>query len=243
MIRFAIIVLVVVLFLVLSLPLLLVEVIIGKFNEPLMRRSCLRIVQFMFRVVQKLAGIKLTVIGQEKIPTDTPVLYVANHRGAFDIIVGYTYVIGLCGFIAKIELKKVPLLNLWMNQLYCLFLDRENIRAGLDTILKAIDQVKNGVSMFICPEGTRNSGDEMLPFKEGGMKIAEKTGCPIVPVAFYGTDHVFERQMPRICPADVFMVFGDPIYTAQLDRAEKKHLGERCRTTIQGMLDEIRANQ
>ena len=134
----------------------------------------------------------------------------------------------------------MPLLPLWMDKLYCLFLDRENIRAGLDTILKAIDQVKHGVSIFICPEGTRNATDEMLPFKEGGMKIAEKTGCPIVPVAILGTEELLESHMPFIRPADVTIWFGEPIYTAQLDRAEKKHLGEKSRSIIEEMLKELR---
>ena len=240
MIRFILMALTVALFLILGLPLLLIETIVGKFNEPLMRRSSLRIVQFMFRLLLKMAGARITVIGQEKIPTDQPVLYVANHRSAFDILLGYTNVPGLCGFIAKKELNKVPILNLWMRKLYCLFLDRDNIRAGLDTILKAIDQVKHGVSIFICPEGTRSHTDELLPFKEGGMKIAEKTGCPIIPVALYGTDDLFEKHFPCVRPADVTIWFGDPIYTAQLERAEKKHLGERCRGIIEGMLTELR---
>lgn len=243
MIRAIFIVLSVALFLILGLPILLIETIIGKFNEPLMRRSSLRIVQGMFRLILKMSGARITVIGQENIPADQPVLYVANHRSAFDILLGYTNVPGLCGFIAKKELNKVPILNLWMNKLYCLFLDRDNIRAGLDTILKAIDQVKYGVSMFICPEGTRSQGDELLPFKEGGMKISEKTGCPIVPVALYGTDDLFEKHMPFIRPADVTIQFGEPIYTAQLERAEKKHLGERCRSIIEGMLAELRQQQ
>jgi len=240
MIRAILIIVSVVLFLILGLPILLIETIIGKFNEPLMRRSCLRIVQFMFRLILKLSGARITVIGQENIPTDQPVLYVANHRSAFDILLGYTNVPGLCGFIAKKELNSVPILNLWMNKLYCLFLDRDNIRTGLDTILKAIDQVKHGVSIFICPEGTRSQSDELLPFKEGGMKISEKTGCPIIPVALHGTDDLFEKHMPFIRPADVTIRFGEPIYTAQLERSEKKHLGERCRSIIEEMLTEIR---
>ncbi len=243
MIRFLLMALTIALFLILGLPLLLAETILGKFNEPLMRRSSLRIVQFMFRLLLKMAGARVTVIGQDKIPTDQPVLYVANHRSYFDILVGYTNVIGLCGFISKKEMDKFPILNLWMRKLYCLFLDRDNLRAGLDTILKAIDQVKHGVSIFICPEGTRSQGDEMLPFKEGGMKISEKTGCPVIPVAILGTDDLFEKHVPFVRPADVTIWFGDPIYTADLERAEKKHLGERCRGIIEGMLTELRQKQ
>ena len=130
-----------------------------------------------------------------------------------------------------------------MRKLHCLFLDRSSLRAGLDTILKAIEQVKQGISIFIFPEGTRSQGDEMLPFKEGGMKISEKTGCPVIPVAILGTDNIFENHIPFVRPADVTIYFGEPIYTTQLERAEKKHLGERCRGIIEGMLTELLQKQ
>lgn len=243
MIRCILVVLIIALFLILGLPLLLFETVLGKFNEPLMRSSSLRIVQFMFRLILKVAGARVTVIGQENIPTDQPVLYVSNHRSYFDILVGYISVVGLCGFIAKKEINSVPILNLWMRKLHCLFLDRSSLRAGLDTILKAIEQVKQGISIFIFPEGTRSQGDEMLPFKEGGMKISEKTGCPVIPVAILGTDNIFENHIPFVRPADVTICFGEPIYTAQLERAEKKHLGERCRGIIEGMLTELLQKQ
>lgn len=243
MIRFFIVILTIVLFLVGTIPLLLIETLIGKFNEPLMRRSSLRIVQWIFRVILWETGSDITVIGRENIPTDRPVLYVSNHRSYFDILLGYTNVPGLCGFIAKKELNQIPLLNCWMRKLYCLFLDRDNLKAGLDTILKAIDQVKNGVSIFLCPEGTRNHADEMLPFKEGGMKIAEKTNCPIVPVAITGSDDIWENHVPFVRAAKITIRFGEPIYLEGMERSEKKHLGARTQGVIAEMLKEIREGQ
>ncbi len=240
MIRFILVFLTIVLFLIGGIPLLLIEALIGCFNEPLMRRSSLRIVQWVFRVILWETGAKITVLGRENIPTDRSVLYIANHRSYFDILLGYTNVVGLCGFIAKKEMDRFPLLNNWMRNLYCLFLDRDNLKAGLDTILKAIDYEKQGISIFLCPDGTRNQGTEMLPFKEGGMKIAEKSGCPIVPVAIVGTDDLFENHVPWIRAAQVTIRFGEPIYTDSLERAEKKHLGAKTQAVIAAMLDEMR---
>lgn len=242
MFRLIIVFLTIVIFLVGGIPILLIETLIGKFNEPLMRRSSLRIVQWIFRVILWETGSRITVIGRENIPTDQSVLYVSNHRSYFDILLGYTNIVGLCGFIAKKEIDRVPLLNCWMRKLYCLFLDRDNLKAGLDTILKAIEYEKQGISIFLCPEGTRNQGEEMLPFKEGGLKIAEKSGCPIVPVAVTGTDNIFENHIPWIHASNVTIRFGEPIYTAGMERAEKKHLGARTQAVIAGMLEEMKAN-
>lgn len=112
-----------------------------------------------------------------------PVLYVGNHRSIFDIILSYPFLKNNTGFVAKESLKKTPLVGWWMWYLNCLFLNRENIKEGLKTILKGVELVKNGSSIFIFPEGTRSETEDLLPFKEGSLKIAEKGKCPIVPVA------------------------------------------------------------
>ncbi len=71
----------------------------------------------------------------------------------------------------KKELLKVPLLSIWMKYLHCLFLDREDIKQGLQTILTAIDKIKSGISIFVFPEGTRNKVEgTFLPFHEGCFK-------------------------------------------------------------------------
>lgn len=128
-----------------------------------------------------LAGTKLTVIGEENVPKDQPVLYIGNHRSYFDIVITYARCPRLTGYVAKSEMLKVPLLRTWMKRLYCLFLDRSDIKQGLQTILTGIAQIKDGVSMCIFPEGTRNTNAselDLLPFHEGSLKMAEKTGCP-----------------------------------------------------------------
>jgi 1-acyl-sn-glycerol-3-phosphate acyltransferase len=129
----------------------------------------------------------------------------------------------------------------WMRCLNCLFLDRENLKAGLKTILKGVEYIKEGYSMFIMPEGTRSQGKEMLPFKEGSMKMAEKTGCAIIPVAISNSDAVFERQAPWVKKATVIMHYGQPIYPDHLDKEQKKHIGAYVRDIIARMLEEDKA--
>ena len=117
MIRSLLIVILIVAFLILSIPILIVEWIIGKFNPYARDISSLRIVQFMFKLILFVAGTKVTVIGEDRIPKDTPVLYVGNHRSYFDIVMGYTTVPAPTGFIAKKEMIGIPLLSQWMVQM------------------------------------------------------------------------------------------------------------------------------
>lgn len=239
MIRFIVTVIFVILFLVLSIPLLIAEWLIGKRNPKLKGQSSLKIIQWAFRRIIQLSGARLTVNGRDNIPDDVPVLYVANHRSFFDIIIGYTLVKRECGFVSKKEMEKFPLFSNWMRNLHCLFLDRENVREGLKTVLTGIDYIKNDISsIWIFPEGTRNKGEELMDFKEGSLKFAEKTGCLIIPVAIKNTRDIFENHFPKIRKTDVTFTFGTPIDIAALTKEEKKFLGAYTRQIITDMLND-----
>lgn len=226
MIRLIFVFLFVFLFLVLTIPVLLVEWIIGKFNPEAKAKSSLAIVNWAFRVVAVISGTKVIVKGEENVPKDTAVLYVGNHRSFYDIILTYVRVPRLTGYVAKKEMIKVPLLSHWMKNLHCLFLDRENIKEGMKTILAGIEKVKNGISIAIFPEGTRNHvPDTFLPFHEGSFKIADKGGVPVVPMTIYNSAAVFEDHFPKIKKATVIIEYGKPIYLDQLDKDTKRNLG------------------
>lgn len=227
-------------FFILGLPVLAVDWLIRKRYPQFSAHAQLRIVQWAFRCICFMAGLKLTVIGKENVPKDEAVLYIGNHRGFFDIVVTYMLCPRLTGYIAKSGINKVPVLRVIMGRLYCLFLDRDDIKQGLQVILKAIDYVKNGISICIFPEGTRNTDNEhpesLLPFKDGSFKIAQKTGCPIVPMAIIGTADVFENHLPWIKSTKVTLVYGKPIRMNELEKDDQKHIGSYCHDVIQQML-------
>ena len=241
MIRFILVCIVVIGYLILSIPILLVEWIIGRFSPEKKDISSLRIIQAVFRFILKITGAKIPVIGEENVPKDKAVLYVGNHRSYFDVVMTYARCPRLTGYVAKIEMLRYPLLRDWMKNLYCLFLDRDDIKAGLKTILKGIEYIKNGISICIFPEGTRNHHDELLPFKEGSMKMAEKTGCPIIPMAITNSAEIFEDHIPFIHRCHVILEYGEPILVSELSKEEKKFLGAYTQQKIQTMLDKNKA--
>lgn len=226
--------------LVLGTPVLGVLWIVGKFNKPAADLATLRFVQWAFKVILFISGTRLTVKGIENVPKDEAVLYIGNHRSIFDVVVAYSLCPGLTGFIAKNGVNRIPLLRMFMKRLYCLFLDRDDIRQGMKIILSAIEYVKSGISICIFPEGTRNRDKEhpyaMLPFKEGSFKIAQKTGCKIIPMALTGTAEIFENQLPWIKKSEVTLTYGEPICVDTLSAEEKKHLGAYCRQIVASML-------
>lgn len=226
MLRLILIILYLIFYLIFSLPALFVEFLIGRFNPTLKAKSSKVLVGWGFRCISFLAGTRLIVKGRENIPTDTAVLYVGNHRSYFDVVLTLSLFPRVTGYVSKIEMKKVPVLRLWMKNIHCLFLDRNNIKEGLKTILAGVEEVKSGNSICIFPEGTRNKvNDTFLPFHEGSFKIAEKGKVPVVPMTLVNTAAVFEDHAPKIRKATVVIDFGKPIYLDELDKDTRKRLG------------------
>ena len=233
MIRLILVAVFLVLFLVLGIPLLLIEWGIGKFNQRAKDISSLRIVQWAFKMILFLAGTKVVIKGEENVPKNEPVLYVGNHRSYFDIVITYSRVPDLTGYIAKKEMLRWPLLVNWMKNLHCLFLDRQDVKQGLKTILTAIDKVKAGISICIFPEGTRNRvNDTFMEFHEGSFKVASKSGCAVVPMAIYNSAAIFEDHIPWIRKTTVIVEYGKPFYIKDLPRETQKRVGAYSRDLI-----------
>ena len=235
MIRFILAVITLLVFLVFSIILAPIQWVVGKIAMPARDRMMLAIIQTYVKLLLFVCGVKVTRIGSERIPRDTAVLYTPNHRGMFDILTTLAYAPTLPAYISKKEWRKIPLLSWWITWMHGFYLDQENVRDGLKVILAAIDAVKNGTSVTVFPEGTRNRGEderELLPFHEGTFKIATKSGCPIIPVAISHTSRVFEDQFPKVRATHVILEYGDPIYrtsTGRLRNSWDSMSGRSCR--------------
>lgn len=225
------------LFFVVSLLIFVFLYFVGLFNKNLKDRMSYAIVSWALRTVLFISGTKLDVKGMENVPRDKAALFVGNHRSFFDIVINYSVLPPLMGFIAKKEIKKVPILSSWMVRMNCLFLDRENIKEGMKTIIAGTELLKSGISVFIYPEGTRaHSDDEMAEFKEGSLKMAEKSGAPIIPVAISNSSACFEDQFPKIRKAHVIIEYGKPIDVSALSKEEKKKIGAYTHDIIKDMV-------
>ena len=242
MIRMIIVILFVVLYLITVLPYLGIEWILGRcFSKEKSDLRCLRYVQWAFRVVLFISGVKVTYLGEENIPEGEAVLYAANHRSMFDIVATYSRVPYLTGFISKDNILKVPILPLVMKRLYCLFLNRKDPKEGMKTITASFDLIRKGISIFIFPEGTRNKNDDdtrLQMMHNGSFKAAQRTGCPVIPVAISNADRVLEKQFPKIRPAHIVVRYGAPVYYKDLDAEAKKKIGDHFAALITEMLKE-----
>ncbi len=187
----------------------------------------------------KLAGSTIVVTGKENIPNG-PCVFAANHQGYADIPLMLTQLDKPNPLIAKKELEKLPLVRDWMKELNCIFIDRENARQAMDCLKQADALLKEGYSVSIFPEGTRNKGGEIAEFKGGTIRLATRAKVPIVPCCIDGTHNMLECSGYRITPAKLQIHILPAIETADMSREEIKTLDERLRNLINDKRNEIR---
>lgn len=191
----------------------------------------------MAQFILKISKTSSRVSGLENIP-EGPCVFVSNHQAIFDGFILYANLGKKSGFIAKKEIKKIPLINYWLTIMQSVFIDRHNIREGVKAINAGIDNLKNGYSMIIFPEGTRSLKSEMVDFKKGSMKLAIKANVPVVPITVDGTYKVLEVGN-KVRGNSISMVVHKPIYIDKLSKEEKKNLSITTHDIIETSLKEI----
>jgi 1-acyl-sn-glycerol-3-phosphate acyltransferase len=183
-----------------------------------------RRVQEISRFVLRKSKTLVEVEGLENIPKEACV-FVSNHQAIFDAFLLMAYIDKITGFIAKKEIKKIPLINQWLVEIRTVYLDRDNIKDGIKAINEGVENLLDGHSMIIFPEGTRSLSSEMGEFKKGSLKLATKANAPIIPVTIDGTYRVLEVGN-KVTGNKVKLRFHKPIYCDKLPKEELKELTE-----------------
>jgi 1-acyl-sn-glycerol-3-phosphate acyltransferase len=191
--------------------------------------------KFGIKVINKTDS-NVTVTGIEHIPKDKAVLFVGNHQSNFDIPLLVGYLDRPVGFVAKIELNKIPIVSKWMKLLHCVLMDRKDRRQSLKAIKEGIDNLKNGYSMVIFPEGTRSKGSRMVQFKQGSLKLATQAGVPIVPFVITGTHDMMESAGSVFGKANVSLKILEPINKDDYEEMDSQVLVEMIQGKINNEL-------
>jgi len=180
----------------------------------------------------KMNGSSIHVTGIENIPKTGGVLFVANHQSNFDIPILVGHVPRDKGFIAKLELLKVPSFSRWMKYIGCIFIDRKDPRQSLTAINNAAERLKAGHSIVIFPEGTRSADGTVGPFKAGGLRLAMKAGVPIVPVTISGSKNIMPKGSSLIKSAHVNVLISPPLMPDEFKEMGSNQISEVVRNTI-----------
>ena len=178
----------------------------------------------------KTIGVDVSVSGAENIPNET-CLFVANHTSILDVPILMFAINKDIGFISKKEVLNMPFIGYWLKVGKNIALDRSNPRDGIKAINAGVENIKDGYSMVIFPEGTRSKTGEVGEFKKGSLKLATKSKCPIVPIYIEKASRCFEDER-KFKKASVRVIITKPIYTDKLSKEEEFGLSKELREII-----------
>lgn len=191
-----------------------------------------KLVNIYAKMVVKIIGAKVEVVGEEHIPYGQTAVYVGNHQSNFDIPVVVGYINQAKGFVVKAELGRVPLIRRWIKGLDCVLIDRGEGRKALEAILRGSKLVKSGYSMVIFPEGTRSVDGKLGEFKAGSLKLASKGGAMVVPFAIEGARDVQPKGKKIFRPARVKLTILPPIPAEEVAAMDTKNLAYQVKSVI-----------
>jgi 1-acyl-sn-glycerol-3-phosphate acyltransferase len=170
-----------------------------------------RVMHGWCRKILRVSGVKLVVHNPERM-SDEGRVYIANHVSWYDIFV-LAAVIPRYTWIAKSELKRIPLFAQACLAAGIVFIERDNRKSAFESYRAAAEQVKRGRSVIICPEGTRGRDYHLRPFKKGPFVLAIAAQAPVIPTLVHGTREIMPKDSFRIRPGTANIHFLEPVST------------------------------
>jgi 1-acyl-sn-glycerol-3-phosphate acyltransferase len=205
-------------------------------NATPLYRISLKIVRTGFR----LAGIRVEVTGLERVPRNTPCIFMSNHVSNLDPPALLPNIPGRTSVFLKRSLMKIPVLGYGFKLGDFVPVDRDGkVESAVESVRTAREVMQKGLHITTFVEGTRSLDGRMLPFKKGPFYLAMEAGAPCVPVSIYGTEGMMAKGSLRIKPGTAHIEFHAPLYPASF--ADRDALMEAMRAAIaSGLPDPMR---
>lgn len=192
--------------------------------------------QVWCRLIAVTAGVRVTVEGLENVPRNQACVFVANHSSYLDIPAVWGYIPVQFRIMAKRSLFYVPFMGWFLGRAGHIPVDRDNARAAVASVTRAMEKLQEGCSLVIFPEGHRSADGALQEFKPGGFKIAHKARVPVVPVTIIGAGRVLKRDSWVFHPGEVRVIVDPPMDTTAYNNRTLPELVERSRAIIAARL-------
>jgi len=182
----------------------------------------------------------LKIIGLENIPPETAV-FAANHTSYMDTPVVFASLPFQFRILAKIELWKLPFIGWYLDRSGQLPIDTANPRSTVSSLGAAVKTLRNGLNVFVFPEGGRTPDGQLQPFLNGAAYLAIRAQVPLVPIALVGVHQLLPMHTKHFQPAPrhapLKLVIGQPIPTTNMNLRQSEALTEQLKQSIQSLID------
>ena len=205
----------------LTIILAIVAILISFFSPML---ATLTVVKFWGKSILFISGVKLKVDGIENIE-NKPTIVMYNHKSFFDIFAFASFMKFDWRAMMKKELLKIPFFGQAVQVMGHYFVARDGSFSDRREVVKILKRIKSGKTIFIAPEGTRNTNPGLLEFKDGGFFIASKTQVNIVPMIIKGADSIVKKNSFKINKGEIKIKILKEIDITSYDK-DKKGISE-----------------
>ena len=191
-----------------------------------------KIANLWAKMLLKLTGIRVDVIGRENVLMNRPQIFMANHQSDFDVLIVLAHIPGQLRWIVKKELFKIPIFGKAMKSAGYIEIDRQNHEKAMKSLKEAAQKVREGKSVVTFPEGTRSKDGTVRPFKQGLFHLAIRAGVPIVPISIIGAHEIMPKRTLKIKPGRITMVIDRSVDVSGYTIETRGELIERVRGII-----------
>jgi 1-acyl-sn-glycerol-3-phosphate acyltransferase len=194
--------------------------------------STRRLARLWGKQMCRVCGVTVLSRGGQDVRWNQPLIVMANHQSYFDIPVLYATLPHPFGMLAKQELFRVPVFSAAMRGMRCVPIDRGNRRQSFESLKRAADQVRDGSSIVVFPEGTRSADGRVQQLKKGPFYLVEIAGVPVVPVGIRGTRQALAKNGLLVHGATVEVSIGSPLVQVKKGQGARDGLREAVRSAL-----------
>jgi 1-acyl-sn-glycerol-3-phosphate acyltransferase len=193
------------------------------------------------RGLVRMMGWSIEVEHRERLEAFRPCVIVANHQSFLDVVTFGAVFPRRTVSAGKREIGRIPIFGWFYRLSGNLIIDRAHARSALESLEQAArTMAEEKIAVWFMPEGHRNSGPELLPFKTGAFRLALAAGAPIVPIVAEPLTVVCDTNRHLARPGRLRMRVLEPVATEGLASKELPALVFTVRSRMQEALDDLR---
>ena len=176
-------------------------------------------IQFLLRLVFTF-WLRYRARGIEKVPQSGGALFLINHQSFLDPLLVGLPLQRPVSYLARDTLFPVPFVGWVLRNTYVMPINRDS--ASTASIREAVKRMSHGFLVGIFPEGTRTADGSVGEFKPGFVSLIRRGKVPVYPIGIAGAHEAFPRKQFFLLPRKVYVVFGDPFSSEEIERLSKK---------------------
>lgn len=208
--------------------LVFVPVVITARLDP-SQRTTQFFVRIWYGIILASTGVKTRSTGLEKIRQGCAYSIISNHQSHFDILALVAELPVVVRFVAKKELRRIPLFGYAVALTHCIFVDRSDHAQAVKSLREGIEALPASISMLFFAEGTRSPNGKMGPFKKGGFRSARIAGWPILPVVVHGSRKILPKGELAFRSGTIEVEVLDPVPREEVQERPLEEIMEEVR--------------